>query len=77
MAEDTGVIGYYILNVCGSPQIHMLKPSPPHMMVLGGGGLWKVIRIKQGHEGGAQMRGISALRSVMRETPSSALRSVI
>lgn len=55
----------------------MLKPSPPHMMVLGGGGLWKVIRIKQGHEGGAQMRGISALRSVMRETPSSALRSII
>lgn len=33
----------YGLNVCVYPQIHMLKPNP-NVMVLGGGGLWEVMR---------------------------------
>ena len=50
------------------PKIHMLKLYPHNVMVLRGGALGRVIRIRWAHEGGFLMNGISGPLRVMENS---------
>ena len=61
--------GYYRLNVCISPKL-VCWNSVPQCDGIRRWGLWELIRVRWGHEGGAPMNGISALLRVTRELAS-------
>ena len=67
--------GYYRLNVCISPKLECWN-YVPQCDGIRRWGLWELIRVRWGHEGGAPMNGISALLRVTRELHLSALHPV-